>query len=152
MARPSEFLQATFDEICFKLEDGESLRSICQHEAMPNRSTVYDWMRGNKLLTDQYTRAKVEGCNAMAEDAISIADDGSNDWMASNDPLNPGYEFRGEHVQRSKLRVDTRKWYTSKIAPKLFGDRTAVELSGSVDIAQSILAARKRVAKKDDIA
>jgi hypothetical protein len=83
----------------------------------------------------------------MAEDVISIADDGTNDWMDSNDPLNPGYKLNGEHTQRSKLRMDARKWYTSKLAPKIFGDRQALEVTGSVDIAQGIIAARKRVAK-----
>ena len=38
-----------------------------------------------------------------------------------------GYQLNGEHVQRSKLRVDTRKWYLSKILPKKYGDKINVE-------------------------
>jgi hypothetical protein len=59
-----------------------------------------------------------------------IADDGRNDWMARKDPSNPGYELNGEHVQRSRLRLDARKWLTSKILPKQYGDRTEVEAYG----------------------
>ncbi len=28
-----------------------------------------------------------------------------------------------EHVQRSRLRVDTRKWAAGKLAPKRYGDK-----------------------------
>ncbi|MEU6504669.1 hypothetical protein ABZ895_34575, partial [Streptomyces californicus] len=34
-----------------------------------------------------------------------------------------GYQLNGEHVQRSRLRIDTRKWYLSKIMPKKYGER-----------------------------
>ena len=32
----------------------------------------------------------------------------------------------GEHIQRSHLRVEVRKWMISKLAPKRCGDRVAV--------------------------
>jgi hypothetical protein len=149
MARPSEFTQLIFDEICNRLADGESLRGVCRDPEMPDRITVYRWMRGNEALSGQYTRAITERCVTLAEDAIDIADDGSNDWMDENDPGNPGYALRGEHIQRSKLRVDTRKWFLSKLQPKVYGDKQALEVTGNLDIAQGIIAARKRAAKKE---
>lgn len=33
----------------------------------------------------------------------------------------------GDSVERSKLRVDTRKWYLSKLAPKRYGDRIQID-------------------------
>lgn len=95
-----------------------------------------------------HARTKAKGCTAVAEHALDIADDGSNDWMESHDPENRGWRFNGEHVQRSRLRVETRKWFLSKLMPKVYGDKSSVELSGSLDLAKEILAARKRVAKK----
>lgn len=50
--------------------------------------------------------------DALAEDILEIADDEKAD------------------VNRARLRVDTRKWLMSKIAPKRFGERRAHELSG----------------------
>jgi hypothetical protein len=47
--------------------------------------------------------------------------------MARNDPNNPGYDLNGEHLQRSRLRVDTRKWMVAKMNPGKFGDKLAVE-------------------------
>ncbi|EDT6018112.1 DNA packaging protein, partial [Salmonella enterica subsp. enterica] len=62
---------------------------------------------------------------AIAEELFDIADDGTNDWMEKLDKDGEaiGYQLNGEHVQRSKLRIDTRKWYLSKIMPKKYGDR-----------------------------
>ena len=61
--------------------------------------------------------------DALAEETLEIADDGKNDWMLDNDPDNPGYKLNGEHVQRSRLRVDARKWFASKVAPKKYGEK-----------------------------
>jgi len=35
-----------------------------------------------------------------------------------------------ENIQRDRLRVDSRKWYASKVLPKIYGDKLAKELSG----------------------
>ncbi len=32
-----------------------------------------------------------------------------------------------EVIGRSRLRVDTRKWYLSKVLPKVYGDRTVID-------------------------
>ena len=45
-----------------------------------------------------------------------------------------GWRVNGEHVQRSKLRVDARKWLLSKIAPKQYGEKQAVEHSGAIGV------------------
>jgi hypothetical protein len=134
--------------ICDRLIEGESLSSICRDEAMPAKSAVFRWIATDPSFKDRYTRAKIEGCTAMAEDAISIADDARNDWMSSNDPQNPGWRANGENVQRSRLRVETRKWMLSRLLPHLYGDKSQVELSGQLNIAEAILAARKRVARR----
>lgn len=61
----------------------------------------------------------------MADEILEISDDGSNDWMErlgkEGEPA--GWQLNGEHVQRSRLRVDTRKWILSKLAPKRYGDK-----------------------------
>jgi len=49
-----------------------------------------------------------------------------------------------QSVQHAKLRVDSRKWLASKMFPKQYGDKQEVNLSGSIDIAATILEARKR--------
>jgi Bacteriophage Sf6, terminase small subunit-like len=38
--------------------------------------------------------------------------------------------------QRDRLRFDARRWYLSKLAPKRYGDKMAIEQSGNVGISQ----------------
>ena len=78
-----------------------------------------------------YAKARDAGLEEMADELLEITDDASNDWMERHDPDNPGFALNGEHVQRSRLRVDTRKWILSKLAPKRYGDR--LELGGKVE-------------------
>lgn len=97
---------------------------------MPTCQTVYTWLRTFPVFLDQYVRAKEDCADAFAEEMVEIADEASNDWMAANDPDNPGYKLNGEHINRSRLRVDTRKWIASKLKPKKFGDKVQTELTG----------------------
>lgn len=122
-------------EICERLSAGESLRTICHDLHMPHRATVHRWIADNtEGFCDQYARAKDVGLDNLADELLAIADDGSNDWMEKNDPDNPGYQLNGEHSSRSKLRVDARKWYLSKLAPKKYGESQRIEHSGKLSL------------------
>ena len=57
-----------------------------------------------------------------AEEIIEIADDAKNDWMERE-----GFKtLNQEHIQRSRVRIDTRKWLMAKLMPKKYGDRVEV--------------------------
>lgn len=128
MARPSEYSDEKADAICLRISEGESVNSICKDESMPCKATVFNWLNSQTAFLDKYTRAKEMGAEAIAEDMFEIADDGSNDWMARHtSDGDTAYTLNGEHVQRSKLRIDTRKWYLSKILPKKYGDKLNVD-------------------------
>lgn len=116
--------------ICAEMIDGKSLKSICSMEGMPSRHTVWEWRRSNQDFREMYESAARERAHAYVEEIMDIADDGSNDWMERNDPKNPGWEFNGEHVQRSKVRLEARKWVACKLLPKLYGEK--VEISGEI--------------------
>lgn len=123
--RPSDYTEELAETICLRLAEGESLRSVCRDDGMPCKKTVLRWISRLPEFRAQYVRAKEEGAEAIAEEMFDIADDGTNDWMEKLDKDGEavGYQLNGEHVQRSKLRIDTRKWYLSKIMPKKYGDR-----------------------------
>ena len=54
-------------------------------------------------------------------------DDSSNDWVERR-KRNGDLEMRvdHEHVQRSNLRIDTRKWLLAKLQPEKYSDRIAL--------------------------
>lgn len=125
-------------KICARIANGESLRAICRDEGMPNAETVRLWVINDEEFFGQYTRAREAQADSLAEEILEISDDGSNDWMERNDPKNPGYEFNGEHVQRSRLRVDARKWFAGKVASKKYGDRVDHEHNGNVGLTVNV--------------
>jgi len=64
---------------------------------------------------------------AFEDELNEIADDGRNDWMTVTRRDGSEIEVANNEVlQRSRLRVDTRKWIMSKILPKRYGDKLAV--------------------------
>ncbi|MDR1695597.1 MAG: hypothetical protein LBR69_03060 [Endomicrobium sp.] len=89
-----------------------------------SRDTWFRWLREDKSLSDQYVRAKEFGLEAMAEDILAIADDTSNDTYTDE---NGKERCDNEVVQRSRLKIDARKWLMSKLAPKKYGDKVALE-------------------------
>jgi hypothetical protein len=126
--RPTTYTQEVADKICAGLMEGRTLRDVCRDEGMPAESTVRQWaVNPEHEFYAQYTRAREIGYHAMADELVEISDDGSNDWMEREGVEVPN----GEHMQRSRLRVDTRKWLMSKALPKMYGDKTFHEHGGT---------------------
>ncbi len=97
---------------------------------MPACSTVFLWLQKDPSFSEQYTRAREAQADALADELLEICDDGRNDWMQNADPDNPGWRFNGEHVQRSRLRMDARRWLAAKMLPKKYGDRVEQHHTG----------------------
>lgn len=130
--RPSDYTQELADRICEELSMGNSLRTVCKADDFPEIRSVFRWLRKYPEFSQQYARAKEESADALLEETMDISDDGTNDWIESNDPDNPGYRINGEAIQRSRLRVDVRKWAMSKLKPKKYGDRVETVHSGGI--------------------
>ena len=120
--RPSLYTDQLAAKICRRLAEGETLRAICRDGAMPDKSTVLRWL-GDKTkieFRDQYAHARDMQADALFDEALEIADDAAGDWSTDKDGKKV---LDHEHVQRSRLPVDTRKWAAGKMAPKRYGDK-----------------------------
>ena len=124
--RPSEFSKELALSICDRIAGGESLRAICQDLGL-KQNTVVGWFIDDKDgVFDHYARARQIQAEHMFEELTDIADDGRNDWMVRN-----GYDIPDqEAIQRSKLRVDTRKWILARMDSKRYAETTKQEHSG----------------------
>ncbi|ANH05030.1 hypothetical protein [Shinella sp. HZN7] len=118
--------------ICERIADGESLRSICDDKGMPSRSAVFRWLSGNEDFRDQYARAREVQADAIFDDILTIADDGTNDWMEKKNAEGEtiGWMENGEAIRRSQLRIDARKWMAAKLRPKKYGDKIDLTHAG----------------------
>ena len=116
---------------------GESLRSICRDETMPARSTVHLWLAKDVAFSDHYARACDVRAEEVFDEMFEIADDATNDYMlqaskdaGDEDGVSLKAGFNGENVQRSRLRIDTRKWALARMNPKKYGDKITNEVVG----------------------
>lgn len=132
--RPSKFTQAVALEICNRLAQGESLIQICRNsDHLPNKCTIVRWLQDPKheQFRTQYAQARETQMEHYSDEILEISDDGSNDWMERENKDGSTYEVvNNEAINRSRLRVDTRKWLMSKLAPKKYGDKQTLEHSG----------------------
>jgi Bacteriophage Sf6, terminase small subunit-like len=81
----------------------------------------------------QYARAREVGYHKLADELLDIADDATNDFVERQNREGDTVKvFDAEHVQRSRLRVEARKWLLSKALPKVYGDK--LELGGSIGL------------------
>lgn len=110
------------------LSDGIPLRQLCRTHGI-GKSTVYRWMEDDEEFAGRIAGARARGFDALAEEALEIADDGSNDYVKRAKGEATEDVFDAEHVQRSRLRVDTRLKLLAKWDPKRYGD--LVKLSGA---------------------
>jgi len=145
--RPSLYSAELAATICKRLSEGESLREICRDDGLPDRGTILRWAEENEEFRHQYARAREALLEYWAHEIVEISDDGSNDYMERQGKKGETFEVVDhEHISRSKLRVDTRKWLMSKLAPKKYGDRVAAEISGPDGGPIEITGARERLA------
>lgn len=110
--RPTSHNPEIEAEIFQRLSAGESLRAICKSDHLPSDFAVRNWIVNDKPsgISSRYAHARALGLDAMAEEAIEISEDKTDDPASR------------------RVRVDTRKWFLSKLAPKKYGDR--IELAG----------------------
>jgi hypothetical protein len=93
-------------EICRRMSDDESLRAICRDADMPPEGTVRQWARDDRDgFAACYREARAMLVERWADEIVAIADD---------EMIEPNSR---------RVRVDTRKWLMSKLAPHRYGDK-----------------------------
>lgn len=122
MGRPTLYTPELADLICMRIATHqESTHKLCQRfDDLPETTRIYEWRHKHPDFAHKYAQAKMQQAEIMAEQILDIADDSRGDIKydeVGNEVIN------SEFVARSRLRVDTRKWLASKLAPKIYGDR-----------------------------
>ncbi|WP_259671248.1 terminase small subunit protein [Rhizobium sp. NZLR11] len=128
------------DAICERIADGESLKGICEDPEMPSKATVFKWLSERDSFSDKYARAREEQADAIFDEILLIADDGRNDWMERRGEEDAGWTTNGENIQRSKLRIDARKWMAGKLRPKKYGEKLEIDQTTKHELGDSVSA------------
>lgn len=124
--RPSKYSPKLAYEILRRLSLGESILTICKDDGMPNSSTFYNWLLLDKtgVFSNDYNKARAMQASKMFDDLLVLSDLSSSEIVGGKDT---GDNAR---VQARRLQVDTRKWYLSKVLPKLYGDKLDLTSGG----------------------
>lgn len=124
MVYPTSYTADVAAKILELLCEGQTLREICRNnDDLPDESTVRSWALDDRQgFAARYSRAREIGYHTMADEVLEIADDGRNDWMERDGRTVPDHE----HISRSRLRFDARRWLLSKALPKIYGDKVAL--------------------------
>jgi hypothetical protein len=125
VGRPTTFNQEIANRICH-LVSTHTIGYRKLHEKyndLPYEQTVREWRVIFPQFGLQYAQAKIAQCELLAEECMDIADDMRNDWMETcSEEEQRGFKLNGEHVNRSRLRIDTRKFFAMKLLPKKYGE------------------------------
>lgn len=126
VGRPSIYTKELGDKICSELAEGKSLRHICLQEGMPEARTVHYWLldKDKEDFFQQYARARDIQAENMFDEILAISDESRTDIVGGDDKSD------NARVQAHRLRVDSRKWYLSKVLPKKFGDKLDMTTNG----------------------
>jgi hypothetical protein len=129
--RPPIYTEELADAICERLCMGESLRRITKDEGMPSIATVMRWLLNIPEFDNKYARARQLQAEVWADEMIDIADDATNDYMEKKGKEG-SFELNPENIQRSKMRLEQRRWYAEKLRPKVYGPKLAI--GGAADL------------------
>lgn len=123
MAYNQKDIENIFNYVCKEIEKGKALRNVLKDDNMPSTSTFYEWLDIYPEKAKQYARATEVRAEAIFDDILSIADENANDTYVNDQ----GIEVTNNDViQRSRLRIDARKWVLAKLNPKKFGEKLDV--------------------------
>ena len=117
--RPSSFNWEIAGEICRRIAEGETLRSICQLEEMPSHTTVLRWLRENGQFRSQYAQAREDQADTLADEMLDVARSATN-----------------QDANAKRVHIDTLKWRVAKLKPKVYGDKIEVTTEKPGDLSR----------------
>lgn len=112
MPYPAKKNPKLIEEVLSRIALGETLAALGR-ELDFHPSAWRQWAREDEALTLAYAQARDAGADAIAEQTLDIAD---------------STKAISEHVQLSKLRIDTRLKLLACWSPKKYGTKQQVEV------------------------
>ncbi len=112
----------------------QSLTAVCEERGMPNRATVFKWLELHEEFAAAYADARRSQAHAAFDHILELCDELAASGLAHED------------ITALKVRIDTLKWATSKLLPKVYGDK--LTLGGDADAPLRFAQAREVLGDK----
>lgn len=124
-----EKINEVFELIITEIEQGNPLRHALKLKDMPSSQTFFKWLANDAVKSKRYARACEVRADQIFEEIMEIADNHREDAIVTDN----GIVMNSEFVQRSRLRIDARKWMLAKMNPKKYGDKVENTLVGDTE-------------------
>jgi hypothetical protein len=120
MPAPSKYNFEICQEICARVSEGENIKKVLASDLKryPRFNTWCAWKRKHEELSNLYTQSN--------QDRGEIKDAEIEDYkeMLLNGTIDPA---------TARVLIDTVKWQAAKYYPKMFGDKTALDVTSGGD-------------------
>ena len=126
-----------FDAILAAVSAGESADAAIRAAGVTS-GTFYRRIGADDEMAGRYARAKVAGCQKLADELVTIADEAPRLAVVMDEEGNE----RGMRVDQGaeahrRTRIDTRKFVLAKLVPKVYGDK--LDLNATVNVGDAVL-------------
>lgn len=113
--RPSIYSEELGARICAVVSvTPKGIRGILKmHDWMPAADTIWEWRMKHSWFAEQYEIAKAKQVNAFVEDTFDLLEETEENTNA---------------LKKTEIGINLRKWYAGKLAPKIFGEKSSIEL------------------------
>lgn len=135
---------AVLNRVLEIISDGKSLHTASKEVGL-SCTTLWDGLEREEFA-ERYAQARKERAAKLAEEALDIADENSRDWKEGRNGPVPDNEV----VQRSKLRVDTRKWFAAVLDPRSYSPRHQITGPDGAPLQPAQQVTHVYLPKKDD--
>jgi hypothetical protein len=111
--------EAIWPVILEQIANGHSLSAVLRQPNMPSYGWAKLQLRQNRELRAQYDEAVQDRADVLAEQIEAIADEEC--------PADLDGPSKTAWTARQRLRFDARRWASSKLAPRRYGDRMEID-------------------------
>lgn len=106
------------DEIFQNIAAGKPIRAALEDDWLPGWTTFNKRLASDPEFAARYAHAREVQADKLFDECLEIADQ----YEAAAEKLEGGTD----HINRARLRIDTRKWMAGKLRPKVYGDKVAI--------------------------
>lgn len=130
VGRPTSYTPELGKIICDRIASGWTMAQACK-DLNVSSCMPWSWARCVPEFAQALALAKEIQYDAMSDQMMAIADDGTNDWMEIETKNGRTFvKLNDEAVRRSQLRIDTRKAILGAMRAKVWGTKKLDVTSG----------------------
>ena len=135
------------EEFLILIARGRTMERAADKMDMGKKSLgqLYSLCLNDTVYRKMYDEAREMQAETFVDDILNISDDSDNDRQENG-------KINHEVVNRSKIRIEARKWIMGAMVHKRFGDRKQLEHSGEINLNHAALLSggRRRLEKLNE--